>query len=971
MRLKRDRKGRKRTRHEFSGSPANGTLVQRRAPQFAGVPVPATFLDDSHDPLFMGCTVEVLVSPGHWTRARFMERTGENGEWVRVVTDDGKAELGTFRFYPFTKDKENAWILGCGEDVRIPMSVEEWKDMGPGRHVRVTFDDGMNYLGVVAYQTVCKHWHVFFQDDEEIEIKVPAEDAIPVPEDCSEWVSCHDHDWWGHRYAARLRSGADAAVRTLKEMKRIVEDRLDRSTTLAFRARLPTRAPGAPVRRDPSTADSRNGRVEDKGAGVHGGGASRQPHAAAGKEDATTGKEETAPGKEETAHPQVKTGESSLPPHLIARLASLREREDKSRVRWDRLHRAIQSRGGLSEVDAKQSWGDVMRQMRVDPSKIEADSSAILRTWYIEKKKSRKMDSKMKGVFRTNSKRSRNESDDSWEPEKASRRSSLPSSQPFDRAGADSGLEQESEEEVPLRPRKLTERLYEQHNKHLKELFAPSLLGSTPSEPRWKACALMGNPCIDVCNCPWTSFATGVGALALQPETRMGAAAAGNAPGTDEPPRCHAVSNAHAGASPVDAAHARDSAFLPGPAPSRPTHAPGAGESDTAGCLARDAAEASAQAQQDEASGSSDRCKDSAPSEGAADVAASLPQIGFVCLSSVAGKGIKSPSQQAQVPLEGRNLNGPNTLSKQAAGVVILPSMTRPAADEEKQQRRVDAERLQDQVAALEAEAEASQRQTMAYSDEEEAEDGGSSSVLHSRGRKDHAAAKSDHMCGVCHSMSLHANKRCAQCKEAERQRGRSASVLARWWRRVWSAGTEAATAAAGSAASAAGAGVSDAADSVAAEAEALRALQVDLKTLDTCPHCSCTFSNWIYQQRAALATKHMRKCCPYLLPARASPRPYSQKGKQTGHRLSQPLELEREAKPVTAAESDELDARFTDAFAAYRCCGRTFLRTHDLERHWARAHTSGVVACARGYADPCNFRRQTNNRLGLGVSFF
>jgi len=825
-----------------------------------------------------------------------MERTGENGEWVRVVTDDGKAELGTFRFYPFTKDKENAWILGCGEDVRIPMSVEEWKDMGPGRHVRVTFDDGMNYLGVVAYQTVCKHWHVFFQDDEEIEIKVPAEDAIPVPEDCSEWVSCHDHDWWGHRYAARLRSGADAAVRTLKEMKRIVEDRLDRSTTLAFRARLPTRAPGAPVRRDPSTADSRNGRVEDKGAGVHGGGASRQPHAAAGKEDATTGKEETAPGKEETAHPQVKTGESSLPPHLIARLASLREREDKSRVRWDRLHRAIQSRGGLSEVDAKQSWGDVMRQMRVDPSKIEADSSAILRTWYIEKKKSRKMDSKMKGVC---------------------------------------------------------------------------LLGSTPSEPRWKACALMGNPCIDVCNCPWTSFATGVGALALQPETRMGAAAAGNAPGTDEPPRCHAVSNAHAGASPVDAAHARDSAFLPGPAPSRPTHAPGAGESDTAGCLARDAAEASAQAQQDEASGSSDRCKDSAPSEGAADVAASLPQIGFVCLSSVAGKGIKSPSQQAQVPLEGRNLNGPNTLSKQAAGVVILPSMTRPAADEEKQQRRVDAERLQDQVAALEAEAEASQRQTMAYSDEEEAEDGGSSSVLHSRGRKDHAAAKSDQMCGVCHSMSLHANKRCAQCKEAERQRGRSASVLARWWRRVWSAGTEAATAAAGSAASAAGAGVSDAADSVAAEAEALRALQVDLKTLDTCPHCSCTFSNWIYQQRAALATKHMRKCCPYLLPARASPRPYSQKGKQTGHRLSQPLELEREAKPVTAAESDELDARFTDAFAAYRCCGRTFLRTHDLERHWARAHTSGVVACARGYADPCNFRRQTNNRLGLGVSFF
>jgi hypothetical protein len=300
--------------------------------------------------------------------------------------------------------------------------------------------------------------------------------------------------------------------------------------------------------------------------------------------------------------------------------------------------------------------------------------------------------------------------------------------------------------------------------------------------------------------------------------------------------------------------------------------------------------------------------------------------------------------------------------------------MKRPTADEKKQQRRADAERLQEQVAALETESEASQRQTMAYSDDEEAEDGEVSSVLHSRGRKDHAAAKPDHMCRVCHtqSMSLHANKRCAQCKKAERQRGRSASVLARWWRQVWSAETEAvdAAAAAGTATGAAGAGVSDAADSVAAEAEALRALQVDLKTLDKCPHCSYTFSNW-YQQRAALATKHMRKCCPYLLPARATPRPYSQQGKQTEHRLSQPLELELEAKPVAAAESDERYARFTDAFAAYRCCGRTFLRTHDLERHWARTHTSGVVACARGYADPCNFRRQTNNRLGLGVSFF
>jgi len=102
-----------------------------------------------------------------------MERTGEELNWVRVVTYQGDADLGTFLFYPFDKDKENAWILGCGGNVRIPMSAEEWMDMGPGRHVRVAFDDGMHYLGVIAYQTVSKDWHVFFEDGEEFDLKVP------------------------------------------------------------------------------------------------------------------------------------------------------------------------------------------------------------------------------------------------------------------------------------------------------------------------------------------------------------------------------------------------------------------------------------------------------------------------------------------------------------------------------------------------------------------------------------------------------------------------------------------------------------------------------------------------------------------------------------------------------------------------------------------------------------------------------
>lgn len=92
-------------------------------------------------------------------------------------------------------------------------------------------------------------------------------------------------------------------------------------------------------------------------------------------------------------------------------------------------------------------------QLRVDPSKIEPDSSSILRTWYKEKKKAREM---KEACWRTYSKRRRNESDDSWEPEKASRGGSLPSSQPCDRVGAESGSDQE-EEEVPLRPRKLTD----------------------------------------------------------------------------------------------------------------------------------------------------------------------------------------------------------------------------------------------------------------------------------------------------------------------------------------------------------------------------------------------------------------------------------------------------------------------------------------------------------------------------------
>ena len=76
-------------------------------------------------------------------------------------------------------------------------------------------------------------------------MQVPAEDTIPVPVDCSEWLATLGYSWWGHQYAARLRDGAEAARRPLKEMKQIVEDRLHRSSSNAFTARLPPTVPTA------------------------------------------------------------------------------------------------------------------------------------------------------------------------------------------------------------------------------------------------------------------------------------------------------------------------------------------------------------------------------------------------------------------------------------------------------------------------------------------------------------------------------------------------------------------------------------------------------------------------------------------------------------------------------------------------------------------------------------------------------
>lgn len=89
---------------------------------------------------------------------------------------DGEEIPETFVFYPWQKHAEKGCIMGKEGNIRIPMGEEDWQDVGAGRHVRVAFSDGENgikhYLGVIAYETVCKGWHVFFEDDEEIDIKV-------------------------------------------------------------------------------------------------------------------------------------------------------------------------------------------------------------------------------------------------------------------------------------------------------------------------------------------------------------------------------------------------------------------------------------------------------------------------------------------------------------------------------------------------------------------------------------------------------------------------------------------------------------------------------------------------------------------------------------------------------------------------------------------------------------------------------
>ena len=105
---------------------------------------------------------------------RVVAKTEGSTNTVRVATRENKVVQDTFVFNPCKKDAEADCIMGHGGKIRIPLGVKEWKDVGPGSHVRVTFLDGFNYLAVIAYpsQIDGKDWHIFFEDGDEFDIEV-------------------------------------------------------------------------------------------------------------------------------------------------------------------------------------------------------------------------------------------------------------------------------------------------------------------------------------------------------------------------------------------------------------------------------------------------------------------------------------------------------------------------------------------------------------------------------------------------------------------------------------------------------------------------------------------------------------------------------------------------------------------------------------------------------------------------------
>ena len=722
-----------------------------------------------------------------------------------------------------------------------------------------------------------------------------ADDGIPVPKECSEWLSLLGSQWWGHRYASRLRNGAEPIRCKLREMKHIVEDRLDRSASIAFRARMPAKSlslPAKSVEKRPLRDLPSNLSVEERNGA---------------NSSSSKGKRTFDDGVPDPKRNRVVSWCSKLSRSVKVRLKSLREREDKSLIPWNVLCSTVKGRGGLAQVDSKQAWDQVMEELGVDPSKMEPDSSATFRTWYVEKRKSQK-----KSDLRCKAKsRKWSRTQDSRDEEQPIADASSPACQivaateDAEREAVSNIKERETvsnvkEVLVPLRPRRLTERLFQQHVKNLKDLFAPSLLGRSAEDPKWRACALAGKPCVNACNCKWTTFTPGVSALGSI---------------ESKPPMC---TEFKAPMSLVAAAS---------------TNAHNAGSHEQLAAAVQCATQDSVH-QNHSLLGARMGLENSLSTLSSADFSRSLAD------SSIAQTATTSstPSQQRlqfwtqDSRGKTRTLEGQGAVRMSQIGFVCLSSV---AASPKSKVNNLVAE---PEIDAKDREKQVSKRPWQTPT-----------------------------MCQRCSKpgMSLNSANVCVECMAKDRKQESSASILAKWWRAVGSKHSASAHA-----------------------LDAVRQLEkkemqtehvetyangasereqdkppLDINSIEECPKCSRSFTLWVHKQRAALVTRHLQLCCPHLF---SFPRPIPRKGRGSHGASRASRVFEQEPKSDAATASNASEQRFADAFAAYRCCGRTFLRAQDLENHWTRWHMNGVVACARGYADPDKPLRKKNNQLGL-----
>ena len=765
----------------------------------------------------------------------------------------------------------------------------------------------------------------------------------------------------------RLRDGADPAIRKLKEMRQIVEDRLDRSSSMAFRARLPSKEQLIAERRrkihhhgqcGPRINHSRANLLKSDGVEKTGG-KERRGTLVISDHGSAVGIGNVLKDLEvlkdfdpemDLKRNRVTSYLDNLDPCVKIKLDRLRKREDKSTIQFKELSNAIQARGGLSEVEGIQDWENVMEQLNVDPSNIENDSAATFRAWYVAKKKASRTKRQLKYVAKKNAAQQEKFEGELSRPrgEKAAQKDKFEgeltrprgdSEQPLklrkmeassdSRQMLDSGAEGSncevggSDEDAPLRPRKLTERLYHQHVKHLKDLFSSSLLGRTAGEPKWRACALGGKPCPVPCNCKWTTFSFGVAvpasisAVSKAPNATNGAAALKSADGPEirSVPESSAGSNSQSGKiqdeinaplglaaekndcgpSKLAAVQSLESEMSAMETPSFEYAVDGqAAQEEPTWRTHKEGTSTSRITHKEQWSRHNQRA---------------IPEIGFVCLSDVAGS---SRSKNLQVAPEH------HTREEGENESVVHKKLISSATSLVRWWRRVKFARNSASVLA--------------------ATSSGAADMLESEEVQESGAF------------------------QAEQGEGADQEIDTNVFADMF--GTDGVDA--DELIASRGAGSVNAVKRLASEG--VEKKHQDMKTLEQCPNCSRDFTKFPPKQRRANVARHMQNCCAGFI--RPSPRPMKGQGWQkvscTPLVLEQELEIQNDSTCVAPEQTSA--KRFSDPFAAFRCCGRTFLRTQDMEKHWSCRHTCGVLACANGYADPANLLREKNNRLGQGI---